>query len=168
MGRAEALIASLALEKHPEGGWYQEVYRSAEAIPSAALPEHFFGERAYCTSIYFLLSGNEFSAFHRIRQDELWHFYEGDGLTVHVIDKAGNYGEKKLGRNLQDGESFQQLVEAGDWFGASVPTGGFALVGCTVAPGFDFDDFEMARSDDLLMQYPQYEKIIKQLTREGN
>jgi len=164
MGRAESLIASLALEKHPEGGWYQEVYRSTGVIPQAALPEGFVDERAYSTSIYFLLSGNEYSAFHRIKQDEMWHFYEGDGLTVHVIDKSGDYSEKKLGRNLQDGESFQQLVEAGDWFGASVPSGGFALVGCTVAPGFDFADFEMADRESLLSQFPQHHAMIKGLT----
>ena len=161
---AEGWIEKLSLIQHPEGGWYREVYRSAENIPQHALAEGFAGERSFCTSIYFLLSGDEFSAFHRIRQDELWHFYDGDGLVVHVIDKAGRYSQKRLGRNPECGESFQQVVEAGDWFGASVPSGGYALVGCTVAPGFDFTDFEMASREKLLAHYPQHRKIIEQLT----
>lgn len=142
--RSDELIKLLDLQQHPEGGWYREVYRSAESVPQAGLPERFNGSRSYCTSIYFLLSGGNVSAFHRIKQDELWHFYEGDGLTVHVIDKAGAYLQKRLGRNIKTGESFQQVVEAGCWFGATVEDGGYALVGCTVAPGFDFADFEMA------------------------
>jgi len=158
-------IETLALEKHPEGGWYREVYRSQGVIPQAGLPVEFDGARSFCTSIYFLLSGDEFSAFHRIWQDELWHFYDGDGLTVHVIDRAGNYSEKRLGRNPQQGESFQHVVAAGDWFGASVPSGGFALVGCTVAPGFEFNDFEMPCREDLTTLYPQHRDIIERLTR---
>lgn len=162
---ANGWIETLGLQKHPEGGWYREVYRSAEMIPQAGLPADFDGGRSFYTSIYFLLSGDEFSALHRIRQDELWHFYDGDGLTVHVIDKSGSCSEKRLGRNPEKGESFQQVVEAGDWFGASVPDGGFALVGCTVAPGFEFADFEMPTRQHLLALYPQHQAIIKKLTR---
>jgi len=163
--RSETLVDSLGLQKHPEGGWYRETYRSAGTVPLHGLPGRFDGERSFCTSIYFLLSGDEFSAFHRIKQDELWHFYDGDGLTVHVIDKAGNCLEKKLGRDSEKGECFQQVVEAGDWFGASVPSGGFALVGCTVAPGFDFADFEMPSRQELLSLYPQHRAVIEKLTR---
>ncbi|MDQ6997167.1 MAG: cupin domain-containing protein [Mariprofundus sp.] len=158
-------IEQLDLEKHPEGGWYREIYRSSEQMPSEGLPARFEGERAFCTCIYFLLSGDEFSALHRIKQDELWHFYAGDGLTVHVIDKAGVYAEKKLGPRLDQGESFQQVVEAGDWFGASLSAGGYALVGCTVAPGFDFDDFEMPGREYLLGLFPQHSNVINLLTR---
>jgi len=158
-------IEQLSLEKHPEGGWYREVYRSSENILSAGLPARFDGERSFCTSIYFLLSGDEFSALHRIKQDELWHFYGGSGLTVHVIDKAGRYSQKKLGSKLDLGESFQHTVEAGDWFGASVSADGYALVGCTVAPGFDFADFEMPGRDYLLGLFPMHSDIIKRLTR---
>ncbi|NWF35299.1 cupin domain-containing protein [Mariprofundus sp. KV] len=158
-------IETLGLQRHPEGGWYREIYRSASMIPQQGLPAAFDGARSFCTSIYFLLSGEEFSAFHRIRQDELWHFYDGDGLVVHVIDKRGSYLEKRLGRNPEKGDSFQQVVEAGDWFGASVPCGGFALVGCTVAPGFEFADFEMPTRQHLLSLYPQHQTLIKKLTR---
>ncbi len=165
MNRAETLIQALELQKHPEGGWYKELYRSKESIAQAGLPARFDGQRSFCTSIYFLLNGNEFSAFHRIKQDELWHFYDGDTLCVHVIDNAGNYCEKKLGRNPDNGESFQQVVEAGDWFGASIPSGAYALVGCTVAPGFDFADFEMPDRDKMLALFPQHQRVIKLLTR---
>ncbi|OIO71631.1 MAG: hypothetical protein AUJ57_06885 [Zetaproteobacteria bacterium CG1_02_53_45] len=162
---ADEWVRSLGLQKHPEGGWYKEIYRSAESIPVSALPERFTSARSFCTSIYFLLSDNEFSAFHRIKQDELWHFYDGDGLSVHVIDRDGNYVEKLLGRKPQEGESFQHVVRAGDWFGASVAPGGYALVGCTVAPGFDFSDFEMAARDELLELFPQHRDLITRLTR---
>jgi len=158
-------IEQLGLEKHPEGGWYKETYRSSETVSSDGLPDRFDGERSFCTSIYFLLSGDEFSALHRIKQDELWHFYGGDGLSVHVIDKSGAYSEKKLGANLEQGESFQHVVEAGDWFGASVAPGAYALVGCTVAPGFDFADFEMPGRDHLLALFPMHSNIITKLTR---
>ncbi|MDQ6991896.1 MAG: cupin domain-containing protein [Mariprofundus sp.] len=162
---AEKWIADLGLQQHPEGGWYREVYRSSETIAVEGLAKRFDGERCCCTSIYFLLQGSEFSAFHRIKQDELWHFYQGDGLSVHVIDKRGNYSQKRLGSGLNDGEAFMQVVEAGDWFGATVAPGSYALVGCTVAPGFDFADFEMAEFQALVASYPQHKVIIEQLTR---
>ena len=165
MERIKHLVQSLDLQPHPEGGWYRESYRSPEMIPISALPERFDSQRCFCTSIYFLLSGDEFSAFHRIKQDEVWHFYDGDALTVHVIDKGGGYLEKKLGRNVEAGECFQQVVEAGDYFAASLASDGFALVGCTVAPGFDFADFEMPSCHSLLELYPQHAAVIKQHTR---
>ncbi|ATX81090.1 hypothetical protein Ga0123462_0212 [Mariprofundus ferrinatatus] len=165
MSRVQKIIHQLALKPHPEGGWYREIYRSAESVPPAGLPPRFGGARAFATSIYFLLEGSDFSAFHRIRQDELWHFYDGDGLTIHVIDKSGGYSRKKLGRNPDQGEAFHHVVAAGDWFGATVSSGGFALVGCTVVPGFDFDDFEMAERHTLLQLYPQHRDIIARLTR---
>ncbi|PIP02367.1 MAG: hypothetical protein COW18_00345 [Zetaproteobacteria bacterium CG12_big_fil_rev_8_21_14_0_65_54_13] len=165
MSKAAGWVEHLGLVKHPEGGWYKEVYRSAESVDAAALPERFDGKRCFSTSIYFLLSGDECSHFHRIKQDELWHFYDGDGLSVHVIDAAGNYTVKKLGRHPEQGEAFQQLVAAGDWFGAQVTNGGYALVGCTVAPGFDFADFEMADRHALLARFPQHRTVIERLSR---
>lgn len=163
--QAAGWIERLALKKHPEGGWYKEEYRASEYIPVAGLPSRFDGERAFCTSIYFLLTGDEFSALHRIRQDELWHFYDGDGLTVHVISPDGQYVGNRLGRNHDQGESLMHVVEAGNWFGASVTAGGFALVGCTVAPGFDFADFELPARSELLERYPYHDALIRRLTR---
>lgn len=161
----ELWIQKLRLEKHPEGGWYREVYRSPSLIPAAGLSGKFDGPRTFCTSIYYLLSGDQFSAFHRIRQDELWHFYAGNRLAVHVIDQDGNYSEKLLGREPELGESFQQVVAAGDFFGATLPAGGYALVGCTVAPGFEFADFEMPSRAVLLEKFPQHRDLIIRLTR---
>ena len=166
MSEATRWIEHLALEQHPEGGWYKEVYRSTERIAAAGLPERFDGERSFCTSIYFLLESGSFSAFHRIKQDELWHFYDGEGLCVHVIDPVGNYRQQKLGRRPQQGESFQHVVNAGDWFAASVEEeDAYALVGCTVAPGFEFADFDMPSRDDLTLRFPQHQAMIARLTR---
>jgi len=165
MSKAAHWIEHLDLVKHPEGGWYKEVYRSAESVDAVGLPGRFDGKRCFSTSIYFLLSGDECSLFHRIKQDELWHFYDGDGLSVHVIDPAGNYAVKRLGRHPERGEAFQQVVAAGDWFGAQVESGGYALVGCTVAPGFDFADFEIAERHVLLARFPQHHAVIERLSR---
>jgi len=141
---AEELITLLNLVKHPEGGWYREVYRAEEVIQKAALPGRFSGDRCVCTAIYFLLQSGNVSALHRIQSDEIWHFYNGMPLTIHVITPQGKYYHIHLGSNLAAGEMFQCVVPAGCWFGAEVPGEGHALVGCTVAPGFDFTDFEMA------------------------
>ena len=175
MNDAEHWIKSLELRQHPEGGWFREVYRAQETIPHVSLPSRFTGERSFSTSIYFLLKETDFSAFHRIQQDELWHFYDGTSLTVHTIDPAGNYSTVKVGRNLQAGESLVAVVQAGWLIGATVnvavngergkDSSPYALVGCTVAPGFDFADFEMPSRQLLLEQYPQHRQIIEQLTR---
>ena len=124
------------------------------------------GARAASTAIYFLLAGDQFSAFHRIRSDELWHFYAGSGLVVHVIQPGGDYQQLLLGSNANQGEQFQAVVPAGCWFGSSLrQPDTYALVGCTVAPGFDFADFEMAKRETLAAQFPQHRNIIARLTR---
>jgi uncharacterized protein len=163
---AEELVELLNLIRHPEGGWFRESYRSAEVIPAAFLPERFAGERSYCTSIYFLLKRGDMSALHRIKSDELWHFHAGTGLTVHVITPEGERLQLKIGRDLAAGEAFQAMVPAGCWFGAEVTGAGeYCLVGCTVAPGFDFADFEMAGRDELLRRYPAHAEMIRRMTR---
>ena len=163
---AKELVGQLDLARHPEGGWYRESYRSAEDIPADALPERFGGRRSYSTSIYFLLELGDISALHRIKSDELWHFYCGAPLAVQVITPAGVHLQMKLGRDMAAGESFQAMVPAGSWFGAEMPgEGAYALVGCSVAPGFDFADFEMADRERLLRQFPQHAQLIRRLTR---
>lgn len=154
------------MQPHPEGGWYKETYRSTFSIAAGALPAQFGGARSCCTAIYFLLEQGQFSAFHRIKSDELWHFYAGDALEVFVIDHSGQLRIIRLGSNTDRGEVFQAVVEAGCWF-ASRPAAGsaYSLVGCTVAPGFDFADFEMAAQQPLMNQYPQHSEIIRQLCR---
>jgi predicted cupin superfamily sugar epimerase len=165
MHTADYWIAKLSLVKHPEGGHFREVYRSSESTPHEALPPRFSGSRAFSTSIYFLLQSHEVSRFHRIKSDEVWHFYAGSSLMLHVIDGEGAYSQIELGSDLERGESLQAVVPAGCWFGATVnQQNTFTLVGCTVAPGFDFADFEIAKRDELLAMFPQHSAIIKQLT----
>ncbi len=163
----QQLVESLELLPHPEGGFYKEVYRSPTMISKAALPANFSGDRSYCTSIYFLLTSENFSAFHRIKQDEIWHFYGGSSLSVHVIDADGTYTEHNVGMNFDNGEQPQLVVPAGCWFASSVPKkDSYAFVGCTVAPGFDFDDFELADRNTLQEEHPLHKDIIHRLTRE--
>ncbi|HVF98030.1 MAG TPA: cupin domain-containing protein [Flavisolibacter sp.] len=163
---ADYVINHLSLQPHPEGGFYKETYRSAGIISASCLPGFFNGDRRYSTAIYFLLQQGDFSAFHRIRSDECWHFYEGGTLLIHVIDTTGNYTHIRLGKDLHKGEVFQAVVPAGAWF-ASEPDSHslFALVGCTVAPGFDFADFEMAEREALSADFPQHRPLIRRLCR---
>lgn len=159
-------IRALELQPHPEGGWYREVYRSAESIPHPALPQRFTGERNFATSIYYLLGPGDFSALHRIRQDEIWHFYDGSRLVVQVIHPNGDTEQLQLGRNLANGERPMAMVPAGSWFGARVAEGdSYSLLGCTVAPGFDFEDFELPKRAELLELFPQHGELIITLTR---
>jgi len=165
---AEELVRRLELTRHPEGGWYRESYRSAEVIPAAALPDRFSGPRSYSTSIYFLLERGDISALHRIKSDELWHFYAGGTLAIQVITATGEHLKLELGSDLASGASFQAMVPAGCWFGAELSgVGDHSLVGCTVAPGFDFSDFEMGGRDELLRQYPGHADVIRRLTGNG-
>ena len=160
---AQYWINHLGLSPHPEGGYYRVTYKSDLTIARSALPSRYQGDRSASTAIYFLLDGRDFSAFHRIASDEVWHFYAGSSLVVYVIDPDGDYSELHLG----DGsDEFQAVVKAGCWFASRVKDGaGFALVGCTVAPGFDFADFELAVRPDLVAAYPQHRELIEELTR---
>jgi len=163
---SKQLIQQYHLQPHPEGGWYKETYRSNEFIPAAALPERFENSRALATAIYFLLEQDNFSAFHKIKSDECWHFYAGDSLEVFVIQQDGTLEIIHLGNDIGKGQLFQYVVPANCWF-ASRPAAGssFCFVGCTVAPGFDFADFELANAAALSAMYPQQESIIKELCR---
>jgi predicted cupin superfamily sugar epimerase len=164
---AEDIIQQLALLPHPEGGFYKEVYRSSLTIKADSLPPQFGGDRSISTSIYYLLQEGDFSAFHRIKSDELWHFYAGGTLLLHLINESGEYYTSSLGPNLATGETFQVLMPAGVWF-ASEPAPGtlFTLAGCTVSPGFDFLDFEMAEREQMIRQFPRHKAIIERLSRQ--
>jgi predicted cupin superfamily sugar epimerase len=165
MKPADYWIETLGLKRHPEGGYFKETYRSSEVISKHALPARFNGDRVFSTCIYFLLGQKEFSRFHAIQQDEVWHFYEGSSLTIHVIDQTGVYYTLRLGRDIEHGDCFQAVVRAGCWFAAAVnDTQAYALVGCTVAPGFDFADFEMADRDRLCKLFPDHKAIIEKYT----
>lgn len=164
--KIKSLIKNLELIPHPEGGYYKETYRSEGSIPKDALKNKFNGERSYCTGIYFMLTSDTFSALHRIKQDEMWHFYDGGPLTVHVITPKGKYYTISLGRDFENGEVPQAVVPAGSWFGASVTNpNDYSFVGCTVSPGFDFQDFELAKERELIKRFPEHTTLIKSLTR---
>jgi hypothetical protein len=154
------------MQLHPEGGWFRETYRSDELVLGEHLPNRYGNGRSFSTAIYFLLEGEQFSGFHRIKSDELWHFYAGGPLNVYVINPQGELYIIKLGNNPDNGEVFQAVVPAGCWF-ASQPAlpQSFCFVGCTVAPGFDFADFELAKAKQLAELYPQHQSIINKLCR---
>lgn len=166
MNSKQQLIDTLGLLPHPEGGFYKEVYRSQGVIPQQALPKAYQGNRNYATGIYFMLTSDTFSAFHKIHQDEAWHFYLGDPLRIHMISPEGDYEAVVVGNQIQDGQQLQFVVPGGYWFAAEVVhPGTYSLVGCTVAPGFDFQDFTMPSQSEMMALFPQHETIIKKLTR---
>jgi predicted cupin superfamily sugar epimerase len=163
---ADYWIHKLQLAPHIEGGAYIQTYRSGLIISQNNLPSTFYGPRPASTAIYFLLKKDMFSAMHRIASDEVWHFYYGDPLIVYEIDSNGNLVQHLLGNNPENNEQFQCVVKAGNWFGSKIKEGGdYSLVGCTVAPGFDFADFELANREALLKLYPHHTNIINILTR---
>lgn len=167
MKSAEYYIENLNLTKHPEGGYYREVYRSAETINAEVLDSGMRGERNISTSIYYLLSGNDVSNFHRIKSDEIWHHYDGCPVRIFVIDQSGSIKEFLVGKNIVDGESIQLTIPKGCWFCAElVDKNSFALVSCTVAPGFDFTDFELAVREALLIEFPLHRELIIKFTKE--
>lgn len=158
-------IEKLDLKKHPEGGYFKEVYRSEEIVKKEHLPKHFSGNRCFSTSIYFLLEGSEYSAFHKIMSDEIWHFYSGTSLTIFVINNDGKLEKIYLGNKPDKGEKLQAIIKKGCWFAVKVNNkNSYGLVGCTVAPGFDFNDFELAKKDNLIKLYPEHKAIIEELS----
>lgn len=159
------LIAFYKLSPHPEGGYYKETYRSPLMHPQHSLPAAFSGPRHSATAIYFLLVKETFSAFHRIQSDECWHFYQGAPVDIHVLHVNGQYELIRLGNNWANGEQFQAMVPAGAWF-ASSTTGDYSMVGCTVSPGFDFEDFELATASQLSATYPKHQALIQQYCRD--
>jgi predicted cupin superfamily sugar epimerase len=162
---AQFYISAYNMQAHPEGGYFAETYRSSENIPQKALPSRFKGDRSFATGIYFLLESHHISAFHRIESDEMWHFYAGCSLNVYVIDNQGELKIIRLGNNPENGEVFQAVVPVGMWFGSKpAETDSYSLVGCTVAPGFDFADFEMKSRAELSIMFPQHQAIIEMLT----
>jgi predicted cupin superfamily sugar epimerase len=158
----QKLIKELQLKPHPEGGWYAEVFRDSRLIQAKSSTG---AEKSYSagTGIYFLLDGTTFSAFHRIGAAEGWHFYAGTGITIYCIHASGELETILLGPN----GPFQAWIPANTWFASKVEqSDGFALCGCTVAPGFEFSEFELAKSAKLLEQFPQHRSYITALCRE--
>jgi len=162
---AQSYIQALQMQPHPEGGFFSESYRSQQTMEVTA-PGGGTQQRNVCTAIYFLLEAGNFSAFHRIQSDEIWHFYAGQALEVLELLPSGEMCCTRLGPDILRGELPQYVVPANTWFASRVADGGtFSLVGCTVAPGFDFADFRLARREDLLASFPQHRQVITELTR---
>lgn len=165
--QAEYYIDKLNLSAHPEGGYYKEIYRASESIIETHLPARYKGGRNFSTSIYFLLDGEQTSSFHKLASDELWHFYDGSAVKIFLLSGAGELSIITLGRNIEEGEQFQCVIPAGCWFGAElVDKKLFALIGCTVAPGFNFSDFTLADSEELSIRYPQHKLLINRINRQ--
>jgi predicted cupin superfamily sugar epimerase len=163
--KAKDLINLYDLKSHPEGGFFKETYRSKGEIKSENLGANFEGNRNYCTSIYFLLTSEKFSAFHKINQDEIWHFYRGSTLHLHMISPEGKYSKVLIGNDFEKGEVPQFTVPAHYYFAAEVVhKNAFAFTGCTVSPGFDFRDFSLPSCEELSLEFPEHIKLIKQLT----
>lgn len=161
---AQYFVSKLGLERHPEGGFYKSTFQSGERTSDKELTVNFEGKRKLYTSIYFLLTSNDVSHFHRLKSDELWYYHAGSPLTIHIIHENGEYEEIKLGLNLDKGEVPQALVPKNAIFGSSVmEEDTFSLVGCMVSPGFEFQDFELFTQEELLSKYPAYKNIIKKL-----
>lgn len=158
-------INRLGLSPHPEGGYFRETYRSPLLLTHAHLPERYGSDRACATAIYFLLEGGQVSKFHRLRSDELWFHHAGSSLTLSLIEPDGAARQFALGQDIDNGEQPQLLLPRNRWFGASVNReNSYTLVSCVVAPGFDFEDFELATRDHLLSMYPQHQTTIEHLT----
>jgi len=160
------IVERFALEPHPEGGYFREVYRSGIEIRHPAIPPGHEAARRTGTLIYFLLSGQDFSAFHRVRwSDEIWHLYAGGPLELHVIDDRGDYERRLVTTDLEQGEP-TTVIPGGHWQAARLASGaGWAFGGCTVAPGFEFADFEMPPRAALAADFPAHAEIIRALTR---
>lgn len=159
MKTAAHWVKKLDLQPHPEGGYYKETYRSAEHY-SGALPSRYEGSRAFGTAIYFMITSGNPSHFHRLKSDELWFFHDGSPLTVHLFAKDGSYQKLALGRE----QDWQAIIPAGSWFAAEVEADdSYSLISCTVSPGFDFRDFEMAEKDQLQGAYPDHSELISRL-----
>ncbi len=168
MNTAQQLIERLCLRPHPEGGYYRETYRSSESIEQGALPSRYNGARSFGTAVYYLLTAETFSAIHRVKSDEVWHFYCGDPVEILQLLPNGSGLLIRLGSDVEGGMQPQAVVPRGTWQGTRLVQGGeYALLGTTVAPGFDFADFRLGFRDELLHMYAPFKDVIIALTRES-
>lgn len=166
MKDANYWIDKLEMEQHPEGGYYKRLYASGEIIQAAGLPKRFTSDRRLMSCIYFLLTSDSFSSFHKLQSDEIWNFYKGQAIRLTTINANGELKQELLGPDIDEGQASQIAVPANTWMAAEiVEDNGFALLGCTVAPGFEFDDWELGERKRLLAQFPQHKDVITRLTR---
>ncbi len=163
--KAEDFIKELNMESHPEGGYYVRSFAADEMLTDRPIQERFDGDRHLWTSIYFLLREGEVSHFHQLKSDELWYFHAGSPLSIYMLHpETGELQVVKLGLDVTKGQRPQVLVPKGMIFGSALDEEGFSLVGCMVAPGFDFEDFKLFERQELLEPFPQHKEIIEKLT----
>ena len=159
MKNAEYYIKKLEMLPHVEGGYFKESFLSEDKVRE---------NKNLWSSIYFLLRTGEVSNFHRLKSDELWYYHDGEALTIYMISPDGELITKQLGTNIENGETPQVLVPKGYIFGSAMNNEGFSLVGCMVAPAFEYEDFELFEREYLLNLYPNHKDVILKLTREKN
>ena len=165
MKEAAYWIEKLQLSKHPEGGWFSEVYRADEKIEKSALPKRYTSDRCFATSIYYLLENDYKSHFHRIQSDEIWHFYVGTSPVEVLMIRNKKLERYLLGSDLENGETLQLTIPRNTWFAAHlINESGYSLLGCSVSPGFEFADFELAKVDELVVAFPALAEIIRQFS----
>ncbi len=158
---AEQWIQELKLKPHPEGGFYNETYRSTIKVEQNSLPHGYNGSRRFSTSIYYMLRSGDISRFHRLRSDEIWYYHYGSSLRIVMIDPEGKSHKRILGPRIDRAEHLQILIPAGTIFGAELTEeNSYSLFGCVVSPGFEFDDFELFNKEDLLQAYPRHADLI--------
>lgn len=166
---ADEVKARLGLVPHPrEGGWYARTWESGERLPTTAFADgRYPGDRWTGTAIYYLLEPGTFSEMHRLRSDEVFHHYLGDAVEQLQLLPNGKALKRTVGRDLANGERPQVVVARGVWQGARLKEGGsWALLGCTVSPGFEYDDYQAGRREDLVAGWPEWRAMITDLTRE--
>lgn len=161
---ADYWIEKLEMTQHPEGGYFKETYRSEEQLSGENLPERYQSGRTFGTSIYFLLTTESVSNFHRLASDEIWHFHQGSAARIHFISPEGKHSFKDIGPDLEEDQQLQVIIPRRHWFAAEVIEGDFILVGCTVAPGFEFEDFELASRQTLMTSFPKHQVLIEKFT----
>lgn len=167
MNNYKKIIKKFNLQKHPEGGYYSEIFRSEESISNNCLPDRYDSNRFFYTSIYFLLAKNDISHFHILQSDEIWYYHLGSSIELHIIDEKGNYSRQILGVTKKSHVP-SLLVKKNSWFAANlIDNNSFGLVSCVVIPGFEFTDFKLGNREFLLNQFPQHKKIIKRFTKNG-
>ena len=164
--KAVSIIQTFQLEKHIEGGWFKRTFQSDEINTATKLANNSIAQRFITTSIVYLLCAGEFSAFHKLQQYETWHFYSGDPLCIYWFDEIGQLHSQTLGSNYEKGELSQITMKPNTYFAAELQNNAdYAFVGCSVTPGFDYEDFSIATQSQLLELYPEHVTIITRLTR---
>jgi hypothetical protein len=163
--KASEYIEALNMQKHIEGGYYVETYRSQYSVPAENLDDGFSGKRNLMTSIYFLLEGKDISKLHKVRGDEIWFFHDGTPAIIEIINPNGAIDKMILGTDVKSGQLPQVIIPADTWFTAKIAEeNSYILLACTVAPGFEFEDFELADPEKLVVEFPHLKEFILKST----